>query len=150
MTSNDLLVLRPGDEASLTKTWNHYDVWVFAQVTEDKNPIHLDEIYAATTPFKRCIVHGKLVEGLISAILGTKLPGPLSVYQKTEATFLAPVYIGDEVVATVRVRGLVPRKTNWVQLDTWARVQGNLVLSGEAVIVLPKSKLDFQPNRAYK
>jgi acyl dehydratase len=143
-TSSDSLVLGPGDEASITKTWTHYDVWVFAHVTEDKNPIHLDETYAATTPFGCCIVHGKLVEGLISAVLGTKLPGPLSVFKKTSAEFRAPVYPGDEVVATARVRGLVPGKPNWIYLDTWARVNGNLVVRGDAVISLPKSKFDFR------
>lgn len=151
-TSNDLLVLRKvlrkGEEASLTRTWKDYDLRVYAQLTGDDNPIHLDEAYAATTPFKRCIVHGKLVEGLISAVLGTQLPGPMSIIQSTTSKFHAPVYLGDEVTATVRVRGLAPGKDNWVILDVWARVTeevfNGLVMSGEAVISLPKGKLDFR------
>ncbi len=146
--SSDLLVLRPGDEASLTRIWRDYDLWVYAQLTGDNNPIHLNEAYAATTPFKHRIIHGKLVEGLISAVLSTELPGPLSVFQSTTAKFHAPVYLGNEVTATVRVRGLAPGKDNWVILDTWVRVTeeffNGLVLSGEAVISLPKGKLDFR------
>jgi acyl dehydratase len=142
--SSNLLVLRPGDEASLSSSFSARDVRIFAELTGDINPVHLDDAYAATTIFSRCIVHGKLVEGLISAILGTKLPGPMSIFRHTEATFLAPVYIGDEVMATVCVRGLAPKKDNWVVLDTWARVRGEIVLRGEATIVLPRAKLDFR------
>ena len=104
----------------------------------------MDKEYAAGTIFKRRIVHGKLIEGLVSAVLGTRLPGSMSVFRDTSAKFHAPVYLDQEVTATVRVRGLSPNKDNWVVLDTWVRARGKLVLSGEAVISLPKDKLDFQ------
>ena len=147
--SSDLLVLRPGDEASLTRIWKDYDLRVYAQLTGDDNPIHLDEDYAATTPFKHCIVHGKLVEGLVSAVLGTILPGPTSIFRTTTAKFHAPVYPGEKITATVRVRSLVPGKDNWVILDFWVRTRtdeltNGLVLSGEVVMTLPKGKLDFR------
>lgn len=143
-TSDDVLVLRPGDEASLTKIFTSQDVEDFARISLDTNKVHLDEAYASGTIFRRRIVHGKLVEGLVSAVLGTRLPGSMSVFRSTSAQFHAPVYLDQKVTATVRVRGLSPNKDNWVVLDTWARVRGKLVLSGEAVISLPKSKLDFR------
>ena len=149
ITSNDLLVLRKGDEASITRVFQKYDVQTFADLTGDNNPIHLDEAYAATTPFKHCIVHGKLVEGLVSAVLGTELPGPSSIFRTTTAKFHAPVYLGEQITATVRVRGLAPGKDNWVILDFWVRTRtdeftNGLVLSGEVVMTLPKGKLDFR------
>lgn len=141
--------MRPGDEASITKTFRDKDVRAYAELTGDDNPIHLDEDYAATTPFERCIVHGKLVEGLVSAVLGTKLPGPKSIFRTTTAKFHAPVFPGEQITATARVRGLVPGKDNWVILDWWVRTRtdestNGLVLSGEAVMTLPKGKLDFR------
>ena len=139
-----MLVLRPGDEASLTKAFTAQDVEDFAGITLDTNKVHLDEAYAAGTIFRRRIVHGKLVEGLVSAVLGTRLPGSMSVFRGTSAIFHAPVYLDEEVTATVRVRGLHALQSNWVVLDTWARVNGKLVLSGDAVISLPKGKLDFR------
>lgn len=142
--SDDVLVLRPGDTASLTKVFTSQDVEDFARISLDTNKVHLDEAYAAGTIFRRRIVHGKLIEGLVSAVLGTRLPGSMSVFRDTSAKFHAPVYLDDKVTATVRVRGLSPNKDNWVVLDTWARVRGKLVLSGEAVISLPKDKLDFR------
>ena len=140
--SDNLLVLRQGDEASLTKAFTAADVRTFADLSLDYNLVHLDEEHAAGTAFGQRIVHGKLVEGLVSAVLGNRLPGPQSVFRKTETTFLAPVYLDEEVTATVRVRS-PGGKPNWVILDYWARVGDKLVLTGEATITLPKEGIKW-------
>src|SRR5579883_1225456 len=104
----DLLV---GMEASLTHTVYGDDLHQFARITGDANPIHLDDDFAATTRFKRRIAHGMLSASYISAVFGTKLPGPGCVYISQTLNFKAPVLIGDEVISTVRITDLIePRK----------------------------------------
>jgi 3-hydroxybutyryl-CoA dehydratase len=84
-------------EAGLDKTVSAQDITAFAEVTGDRNPVHLSEHYAAKTFFKTRIAHGMLSAGFISAVLGTKLPGPGAVYMSQTLRFLAPVRIGDTV-----------------------------------------------------
>ena len=96
-------MLKTGDSASLTKTFSDEDVRKFAEISGDTNPVHLDDDFAAGTPFKRRLVHGMLTAGLISAVLGTKLPGPGSIYLSQSIAFRAPVFIDDTVTATVTV-----------------------------------------------
>ena len=123
-----------GDRAERTRTFTEDDVVDYAEVSGDLNPIHLDDEYAATSRFGRRIVHGFLTAGMISALLGTELPGIGSIYAGQTFKFLAPVYIGDTVTASVEVieiredKRLVTLRTDCVNAD------GKLVLTGEAVI----------------
>jgi len=95
--------IKVGDEASLARTITEAHIVNFAGITGDMNPLHVDAEYAAHSMFKERIAHGMLVAGLISAVLGTQLPGPNSIYLGQDLKFVAPVMIGDtiKVVATV-------------------------------------------------
>jgi 3-hydroxybutyryl-CoA dehydratase len=95
--------LAVGQEASLSNTVSEADIAAFAQVSGDKNPVHLDAAYAATTMFKERIAHGMLSAAYISAVFGMKLPGPGSIYISQTLNFKAPVKIGDTVVTTVKI-----------------------------------------------
>ena len=129
--------LEVGQTAELRRTVAASDLDAFAAVTGDTNPVHLDEAYAAATPFKGRIAHGMLSAGYISAVLGTRLPGPGAVYVSQSLSFRRPVRIGDEVTAEVKVtaidaaRGRVTFATNCV-------VAGKTVVEGEAVVVVPR------------
>ena len=131
-------MLKIGDTASLSKTFTDEDVRAFAAISGDKNPVHLDEAYAAQTQFKKRIVHGMLTAGLISAILGTKLPGEGSIYLGQTINFRAPVYLNDTITATVTIIKLHERKPI-VTLETVCRNQDDVVvLDGEAVLLAPQ------------
>ncbi|MBN2143899.1 MAG: MaoC family dehydratase [Candidatus Aureabacteria bacterium] len=92
-----------GQTASLTKKFEKNDVIQFAEISLDKNPIHLDEKYARQSLFGKPVVHGILQAGLISAVLGNKLPGPGSIYREQNLTFKKPAFIGDTLTATVEI-----------------------------------------------
>ena len=104
----------------------------------DHNPVHLDEAYAAKTRFGHPIAHGMLVAGLISAVLGTELPGPGSIYLSQTLHFRAPVYIGDQVTATVEVVAIRPDKPIVTMKTVCTNQSGQIVLEGEAVLLLPQ------------
>ena len=129
--------LAVGMEASYAKEITNDDVLAFAELSGDKNPVHLDDAYAAGTMFKQRIAHGFLTASLFSTVLGTKLPGPGSIYLSQSLKFRAPVYIGAEVVATAKITSLDPDKGRAV-LATQAAVDGKSVLDGEAVIMVPR------------
>jgi 3-hydroxybutyryl-CoA dehydratase len=95
--------LKVGDSAQFAKTVAESDIYLFAGITGDLNPAHINEAYAKTTYFKGRIAHGMLSAGFISAVLGTILPGPGTVYLHQELNFLAPVRIGDTITARVEV-----------------------------------------------
>ncbi len=131
-------MLKIGDTASLTKTFNDDDVNQFAAISGDNNPIHLDEEYAAKTRFNRRIVHGMLTAGMISAVLGMQLPGEGSIYLSQSLNFRAPVYRGDTITATVKVTKLRDDKPI-VTLETTCKNQDDvIVIEGEAVLMIPK------------
>jgi 3-hydroxybutyryl-CoA dehydratase len=131
-------MLKIGDSASLTKTFTDEDVRKFAAISGDKNPVHLDDEYAAQTQFKKRIAHGMLTAGLISAVLGTKLPGEGSIYLGQTINFRAPVYIDDTITATVTIIKMHERKPI-VTLETICKNQDDvIVLDGEAVLLAPK------------
>ena len=112
------------------------DVVGFAEISGDRNPIHLSEHFAAKTPFGGRIAHGLYTASLISAVIGTRLPGPGAIYLSQTLNFKAPVRIGDMVEATVEVAELVA-KGNRVKLICRCKVGDTLVLEGEALVKVP-------------
>lgn len=123
-----------GTQTSLSRTITEDDILLFALVSGDHNPIHLDAEYAERSFFGKRIAHGFLIGSLISAVLGNELPGPGSVYLGQTLKFLAPIHIGDTVTVTVKVVELREDK-RIVTLHTQCLNQhGTLVLSGEAIV----------------
>ena len=125
-----------GQEASLSNTVSEADIVAFADVSGDRNPVHLDADYAATTMFKERIAHGMLSAAYISAVFGMKLPGPGAIYISQSPKFKAPVKIGDTVVTTVRVAELVPEKRR-ERFECVCTVNDKPVVEGEAVLMVP-------------
>jgi len=129
--------LEVGQTAELTRTVAEGDLAAFADVTGDTNPVHLDEAYAAATPFKGRIAHGMLSAGYISAVLGTTLPGPGAIYVSQSLSFRRPVRIGDAVTAHVKVAAIDAARGR-VTFETACTVAGKTVVEGEAVVVVPR------------
>ena len=132
-TIEDLVV---GMNASVSKTITMADIIQFAEVSTDINPVHLDEAYAATTPFKGCIAHGMLSASLISAVMANQLPGPGTVYLGQTLKFKIPVRPGDTVTATATIKEIFVDKKR-VVLDTVCTVAGKPVIEGEATVMFP-------------
>ena len=133
-----ILELNVGDFAESIKRIEDKDVVMFSEVSGDKNPVHLDEEYAATTRFKHRIAHGHLVSSLFSALLGTELPGEGSIYLGQDIRYLKPVYLNDEIRAVVKVVECDTAR-NRVKLETNAYNQNNeMVISGMAEIMPPR------------
>ena len=133
-------MIKVGDSASITKSFSDEDVRKFAEISGDKNPVHLDDEYAAQTQFKKRLVHGMLTAGLISAVLGTDLPGEGSIYLSQSINFQAPVFIGDTITATVTVIKIREGKPI-ITLETICKNQDDLVvIKGEAVLLKPEEK----------
>lgn len=131
--------LELGQSAEFGKTISSEDVALFAQITGDFNPVHLDEAAAAKSLFGGRIAHGMLTAGLISATLAGKLPGPGSVYLSQTLRFTAPVRIGDTVTARVEVIEMIVPKRR-VKLSTVCRNQnGDKVVDGEAIVLVPEA-----------
>ena len=128
--------LHPGMTASIAKTVTEADIILFAGISTDVNPAHLDEEYCKGTMFGGRIAHGMLSAGFISTVLGTRLPGPGTIYLGQNLKFKAPVRIGDTVTAKVTVTALDPAKKR-VTLSTVCTVKGNVVIDGEAVVMAP-------------
>jgi 3-hydroxybutyryl-CoA dehydratase len=128
--------LTPGLAAELSKTVTETDVVLFAGITGDFNPAHVNEVEARASRFGGRIAHGMLSAGFISAVLGMRLPGPGSIYLSQSLKFTAPVRIGDTVTARVEVVEVVKRR---VRLATTCRTQdGTTVVEGEAVVLVPE------------
>ncbi|MEM7570971.1 MAG: MaoC family dehydratase [Pseudomonadota bacterium] len=133
----DFSALAVGQSDSFEKTVTDADVVMFAGVTGDTNPVHLSEDYAAGTMFETRIAHGMLSAGFISAVLGTKLPGPGAIYLSQTLSFKAPVRIGDTVRATVTIESLDEKRRRAV-FDCACHVGDTLVTQGTATIMIPK------------
>src|SRR5215467_8999143 len=133
-----------GMTETLSKTVASSDVIGFAQLTGDRNPIHLSEHFAAKTTFGRRIAHGLYTASLISAVLGTRLPGPGAVYVSQTLNFRAPVRIGDTVEVTVTVAELDPQRQR-ARLACTCRVGEAIVLDGEALVKVPSATKAKRP-----
>ena len=132
--------LKVGETARVAKTISESDVYLYAGITGDFNPAHVNESYAQGTFFKTRIAHGMLTAGLISNVLANQLPGPGTIYLRQELNFLAPVGIGDTITAHAEIIEIMADK-NRVRLKTECINQdGTKVIGGEAVVSPPKSK----------
>jgi len=127
-----------GDKAAIEKTITKYDVELFAKLSLDNNPLHLDPEYGSTSIFKDNIVHGILVSSLISAVIGNLLPGHGTVYMSQSLHFKKPVYFGDKCIAEVEVTAKKDEK-KIIFLNTIVYVESkeNVVITGEAVVKKP-------------
>ena len=130
-----------GMKRHLQKVVTDRDIEMFAEVSTDRNPVHLDDDYARDTIFEGRIAHGMLTAGLISAVIGEQLPGHGTVYMGQTLKFLAPVRPGDMVHAEVEVIGIDVGKRR-VQLNCHCSVNGKKVLVGEATVLAPSGKFD--------
>lgn len=128
--------LSVGMSASFAKTVSEADVVLFAGVSGDTNPVHINEEFAKNTMFKTRIAHGMLSAGFISAVLGTKLPGQGAIYMSQNLKFKAPVRIGDTVKATATVTEVIAEKKR-VVMKTVCTVGETVVLEGEAMLMVP-------------
>jgi 3-hydroxybutyryl-CoA dehydratase len=129
--------INEGMTAVFSKTVTEADIVLFAGVSGDTNPVHLDEEYAKPTMFKGRIAHGMLTAGFISAVFGTKLPGPGCIYMSQSLKFKAPVRAGDTVVARVTAT-TVDREKARVTFATTCKVKDAVVLEGEAMLMVPR------------
>lgn len=128
--------VRVGMRESYAKEVRASDVVGFAEISGDRNPIHLSEHFAAKTPFGGRIAHGLYTASLISAVIGTRLPGPGAIYISQTLRFLAPVRIGDTVEASVKIVDLI-EKGRRARLRCECRVGDIIVLEGEAEVKIP-------------
>lgn len=126
--------LQIGQSASIAKTVTEADIILYAGISTDINPVHLNEEFAKGTPFKTRIAHGMLTAGFVSAVLANKLPGPGTVYLGQTLKFKAPVRAGDTVVATATIKEVLVEKRRAI-VETICRVGDTVVLEGEATLL---------------
>ena len=139
ITGKSIGQMQVGDAAEFAKTVTETDIYLYAGITGDFNPAHVNEAYAKNTFFKTRIAHGMLTAGFVSAIIANQLPGPGTIYMKQELSFLAPVRIGDTITARVEVLERLAEK-NRVRLKTTCSNQdGVTVLTGEGLVSPPKA-----------
>ncbi|WP_237216659.1 MaoC family dehydratase [Falsiroseomonas oryziterrae] len=136
-----------GQTARFGKTITESDIVLFAAVTGDTNPMHLNEEYAREGFFGERIAHGMLAAGLITKVMGTQLPGPGTIYLSQSLRFRRPVKIGDTVTATVEITALNAEKGR-VTLRTVCTVRGEPVLEGEALVAVPMRAQDSAAREA--
>jgi len=128
--------LEVGLSRSITKVIDEHAINLFAEVSEDRNPLHLDDAAGKASIFKTRIAHGMLSAGLFSALIGERLPGHGSIYMSQNLRFTAPVRIGETVTATVTVTNIIPEKRR-VALDCVAKVGDTVVITGDALVLAP-------------
>jgi acyl dehydratase len=134
--------LELGQEASFSKTITETDVYLFAGISGDFNPVHVNEEYARQTPFKTRIAHGAIPQSLIANVLGTKLPGLGTVAVEIHCRYKAPTFFGDTVTAKAKVTEKIQEK-RWVRLALeWTNQRGETVATGEAVVIPPRKNPD--------
>jgi 3-hydroxybutyryl-CoA dehydratase len=125
-----------GQRDSFTKTVTEADVITFAGLIGDSNPIHVDAEYARKSRFGQRVAHGMFIGGLISAVLGNKLPGPGAIYLSQQIEFLAPVFIGDTITAAVEVTERRPEKRILTLKTDAYNQEGKQVVTGKAVLLV--------------
>ena len=130
--------LEVGQKASFTKTVTEADVYNYAGVSGDFNPAHMNEEYAKNTAFKTRIAHGMLSAGFISAVLGTQLPGPGTIYLNQDLRFTKPVHFGDTITATITVEELIKEKNRAILKTVCTNQDGDVVVEGTAKVMPPK------------
>ena len=129
-----------GDKASTTRTISEADVLLFAELTNDRNPVHIDEEYARQSMFGTRIAHGSYTTALISAVLGMQLPGLGTIAYESRCRFRYPVYLGDTITAAVEAVEIIPAK-NLVKFKcSWTNQTGIVVADGEAVVMPPRKE----------
>ncbi|MBC8178582.1 MAG: MaoC family dehydratase [Desulfobacteraceae bacterium] len=139
MIGKTIAELRVGDAAEVAKTVSESDIYLYAGITGDFNPAHIDEEYAKGTFFKTRIAHGMLLAGFISTVVGNRLPGPGTIYVKQELNFLAPVHMGDTITARVEVTEMIVEKNRIKLKTTCVNQDDTTVLDGEALVSPPKA-----------
>lgn len=128
-----------GDTASFTKTMSETDIYLFAGITGDLNPAHVDAVTAADGMFKQRIAHGMLSGSFISTVLAMKLPGPGTIYLGQELSFRGPVFIGDTITARVECTEKLEQR-KWLKFKTTVTNQdGKLVVDGSATVIPPSA-----------
>jgi 3-hydroxybutyryl-CoA dehydratase len=127
--------IKLGDKASMAKTVTEYDVYTFAGLSGDFNPVHINAEFAKNSMFKERIAHGMLSAAFISALLGTTLPGANTIYLAQELAFKAPVKIGDTVTATVEVIEKIEAKNRLILKTTVTNQEGVVVIDGQATVM---------------
>jgi 3-hydroxybutyryl-CoA dehydratase len=125
-----------GDSVQLTKTFGDAEIEKFAELTGDRNPLHMDEAFAARTRFKRRIAQGILSASLISTCVGMHLPGTGAIYLDQTLRFVKPVYVGDTVTLTATVSHIREDKPLLTLSTTWTNQHGQRVIEGEAHVLL--------------
>ncbi|RAO99156.1 enoyl-CoA hydratase [Petrotoga sp. 9PW.55.5.1] len=110
-------------------------VETFAEITGDKNPLHLDEEFASKTIFKKRIAHGILSLGIISSVLGMEFPGPGTIYMKQETKFLKPIYIDEKITIKITVKEKIPDKSRLILVTQIIKEDGSLGIDGEALVM---------------
>jgi acyl dehydratase len=133
--------LQVGEEASFAKTITETDVYLFAGISGDFNPLHLNEAFAKQTPFKTRIAHGAVPQSLMARVLGMMLPGLGTVLVEITCRFKAPTHFGDTITATARVAEKLEEK-RWVRMAlTWTNQREETIAEGEAVVIPPPENL---------
>jgi 3-hydroxybutyryl-CoA dehydratase len=131
--------LQIGDSATFTKTISETDIYLFAGITGDMNPAHVNAVAASEGMFKQRIAHGMLSASFISTVLAMKLPGPGTIYAGQDLQFRAPVFIGDTLTARVECTEKLDKR-QWAKFHTTVTNQdGKLVVDGEATVLPPKA-----------
>lgn len=143
MNSVPLSELAVGDAAESPKTISESDVYLFAGVSGDFNPLHVDAEYAKTTPFGARVAHGPLTFSLCAGLLGTELPGLGTVAVSNQITYEAPVFIGDTIAVRVEVAELDPKRNRATMAVTWTNQDGIRVASGSMVVKPPRQAVSI-------
>jgi len=138
MTGKNINELKVGDRAQFAKTVSESDMYLYAGVTGDFNPAHINEEYAKKTFFETRIVHGMLTGGFISTVIGNQLPGSGTIYIRQELNFLAPVRIGDTITSQVEVLEIMTEKKQVRLKTTCFNQEEKTVLDGEAIVSPPR------------
>lgn len=134
MLGKTITEIKVGDSSEFSKTIGESDVYLFAGITGDLNPFHVNEAYSKNTFFKGRIAHGMLLAGFISTVVGCQLPGPGAIYVKQDLKFLAPARMGDTITAKATVTKVDEENNRVVLQTTCTNQDGEVVLDGEAMV----------------